>query len=313
MSSFGTGACPCRCPSGNFLSSPKPKHWDKKKKKKTASVSPLPAQLALGRILPASAHPMQSGHCEELQVLRLQLGVKGEPGLAKGQLRTPKKSQVLPCSLGQAEGPACGWVTRDSPRSVPAGRGGAGQDAEGGGWGRSATRCPRGRTCRGRGTRLAGWQSCGVKRFSSKPSSWPGQRGEATSEPQALGQQSQCRHLPVRKRPSSGAGTPPCFSLCPVPLVLSQHSCKETGCVLWTPSRRYLHTSVGSLGIGTAPTCCQHPSNAPRIPLGLPEHRGRSERAAQELSASVPTPKHARGRRYRYRDFFYYPIGKKIK
>lgn len=39
------------CPSSNLLSPPKPQRWDKKKKKK-ASVSPLPPQLALGRIQP---------------------------------------------------------------------------------------------------------------------------------------------------------------------------------------------------------------------------------------------------------------------
>lgn len=94
---------------------------------------------------PAGFGTPTSGCSEELQVLRLQLMVDGEPGFAKRQLRTPKKScpQVLPCSLGQAEGTACGWVTRDSPRSIPAGRGGAGQGAEGDGWGRSATRCPQ--------------------------------------------------------------------------------------------------------------------------------------------------------------------------
>uniref|UniRef100_A0A8B9ZAU9 Ankyrin repeat domain-containing protein 39 n=1 Tax=Anas platyrhynchos TaxID=8839 RepID=A0A8B9ZAU9_ANAPL len=58
LSSFGTGACPCRCPSGDLLSPPKPKHWDKKttttkkKNKKNSFCVPLPAQLALGRIRP---------------------------------------------------------------------------------------------------------------------------------------------------------------------------------------------------------------------------------------------------------------------
>lgn len=108
-----------------------------KKKKKKPLPCPPPS--------PAGFGTPTSGCSEELQVLRLQLMVDGEPGFAKRQLRTPKKScpQVLPCSLGQAEGTACGWVTRDSPRSIPAGRGGAGQGAEGDGWGRSATRCPQ--------------------------------------------------------------------------------------------------------------------------------------------------------------------------
>lgn len=147
--------------------------------------------------------PPASGCSEELQVLRLQLGAEGEPGLAKRQLHTPKKScpQVLPCSLGQAAGTACGWVTRDSPRSIPAGR----------------------------------------ERDRLRPPDTP---------------------------------------------------------------RRYLHT-WGGLG-GSAPPrpAASPPPTPPGSRWGSPSTEGEAKRAAREPSASVPTPKYARGRRYRYRDFF---------
>lgn len=190
LSSFGTGACPCRCPSGDLLSPPKPKHWDKKKKQNRFRV-PVPAQLVLGQIRPRVPTRCQ-GAPRSCRSCGCSSGRRESQDSPKGSFAPQKKAR---CCLGQAEGTACGWVTRDSPRSIPAGRGGAGQGAEGDGWGRSATRCPQ------------------LERDRLHPPD--------------------------------------------------------------TPPRVFTHLG----GVSGA----QPPSNAPRIPVGLPEHRGRSERAALSL------------------------------